>query len=440
MSAQCPACGGELDEQQRCHRCADAAAPAFIEQAGSPARDEGEDTEEAAHIHFPETSIAADDEAELEAVVGEEDEPSWLTVGGEEDFSEASESEPEAAEPDEGHNITDPTSAPTHSVTSNHDGTTFRDSYTGGTIIINPPLVRDEDERALTDIAEELPPKSPRLPEFVSEELQDYHDRLREERLVLVSCPDEEIAFSAAHALIDSLRLPRAARRLLLNLSRSAGEGAQPSIYYPRRKDAPEVETVVLVDAATEKSRQFLEPVLDAPPATYASIQGNLKQNEIYVICLIDPAQVEEGSRAVDGGTRRARELKFPCWRIPFLRQLLARHQVESLEAVEEKILEQRRLGRWSLNESEFYFELKNSLLHGRLVEELERRGNETRVKAEDLFKGDEPLSAAVLYVATYFPNLTPHEFNRLVPLFLSDGSASHAEGGERAREAAHAR
>lgn len=231
--------------------------------------------------------------------------------------------------------------------------------------------------------------------------------------------------------------MPKGGKRLLLNLSKSTGEGSQPSVDYLRRKDTSYKDTIVLVDAATEKARQFLEPIIHATPSAAFSTQHNLRQNKMYMLCLVDPAQLEDAPKG-DGVSGQARELKFPCWHIPFLRRLLERHQIEAPEEVERKIEAQRTDGWWSRNESELYSELKSLLISGELNGEIERRGKEKPPgPADKLFKGDELLSSMVLYVATFFPNLTPHEFNRLVPLLLSRASRAADDAAEESKDGA---
>lgn len=316
------------------------------------------------------------------------------------------------------------------SINARGPGTQFKwENY-----IINPTQLKEtgqkeDDERELLEFTEALPQKSPHLPEFVSDEVSEYLDKLREERLVLISCPDEDVAFSAAHALIDGLNLPQVEQRRLLNLDKSAGEGSSPSIYYLRKKSDSDKETVVLVDAATEKARPFLEPIIYAARLSSAAIQDDLRRNEMYMLCLVDPAYVEDGPQA-DDGLRQARELKFPCWRIPFLRRLLERHRIERPEEVEQKIKNQRAKGWWSKSESEFYFKLKSYLQRGALDEEIKRLDQAPPPgPVSELFKGDRPLSDTVLYVATFFPNLTPYEFNQIVALLLSNSPEAANNG-----------
>jgi hypothetical protein len=459
MNTNCPECNLELNGQDECARCAEAVATATFSQT--------EDTA-ARDLSYGGVPVDAHDAVETEpaVVIHSDDEFSAFPVEGEAESADAhaggAGSSFEVAGddwsgerlggdllPDEADQVAEedalpPTAANSFSTTAEgHAGIGAVINSEKGSVVVyqTPPPAPKDDERTLIDFTEVLPPKSPRLPEFVFEELPEYLDKLKEERLVLISCPDEDAAYSAAHALIDGLNLPQDKQRRLLNVDRSAGEDWPLSIYYLSGKRDSEDEMIVLVDAATERARPFLEPIIRANRLSSAAIQDDLRRNDMYMLCLLDPAMLDDEPRPDDGGPRPAMELKFPCWRIPFLRRLLARY-IEQPEEVERQITAQRTDGRWSLNDSQFYFEVKSYLLRRELPAELERRANAPQRSPEDLFRGDDPLSATVLYVATYFPNLTPPEFNRLVLLLCGHARGGAADGaaGTQARPDEHVR
>ena len=457
MSANCPECNSELNEQLECVRCAQVVtATPFAQTEGTSARDlsyAGVPTEpdDAAEIEPAVVMPSADEFSAFPAESAAESADVQEHAGGDDDdslFEDAGddwdgEGLGDDALPDEAYDVAEEDELPPNAAESY--STSVRGRARVGTIITTrdgnvvvypmppPAPPPKDDERTLIDFTEALPPKSPHLPEFVFEELQDYLGKLIEERLVLISCPDEDVAYSAAHALIDGLNLPHGRQRRLLNIDRSAGEDWPLSIYYlsGKREDEDEDEMVVLVDAATERARPFLEPIIRANRLSSAAIQDDLRRNDMYMLCLLDPA-------LLDDGPRPARELKFPCWRIPFLRRLLARY-IEQPEEVERQITAQRAEGLWSLNDSQFYFELKSYLLRRELPAELERRANTKQRSPKDLFKEEDLLSATVLYVATYFPNLTPPEFNRLVPLLCGDAAwVANGDAGTQAKPGPH--
>lgn len=464
MNTNCPKCNLELNDQGECARCGQVVAAAAFAQAedtaardlsygGAPVNsDDADETDPAVvmpHAADEFSAFPVEDEAEsadAQAHAGDDDASfevagdGWAGEGaGGDALPDEAYEEYEVAEED----ALPLTAAKSFSTSVGGRGR-VETIITGESIVVYPPPPAagpKDDERTLIDFTEVLPSKSPSLPEFVFEELQEYLDKLKEDRLVLISCPDEDVAYSAAHALIDGLNLPQGRQRRLLNVDRSAGEDWPLSIYYLSGKRDSEDEMVVLVDAATERARPFLEPIIRANRLSSAAIQDDLRRNDMYMLCLLDPALLDDGPRPDDGGPRPAGELKFPCWRIPFLRRLLARY-IEQPEEVERQITAQRADGRWSLNDSQFYYEVKSYLLRRELPAELERRAKTPQRSPEDIFKGDDPLSATVLYVATYFPNLTAPEFNRLVPLLCGDAAGgadgdagTRAESGERVGE-----
>ena len=443
MSTKCPDCNLELNEQLECALCGFRATDSLFEQPeGVTERD----------FSFAGVPFAQSDSAELapEVAIPDDDKTTEFPTGNNDDDADGSREHAEVDDlssedadegwhdrellddvmSDEEYQAEEEDALPPAAGGDSHN-TTLGGNASAGQIInssgeVNIFTSREagpkDDERTLIDFTEVLPPKSSRLPKLVFEELPEYLGKLKDERLVLISCPDEDIAFSAAHALVDRLNLPQEQQRRLLNIDRSTGDDLPLSIYYLSGERDFDGETVVVVDATTEKAKPFLEPIIRANWLASDAIQDELRRNAMYMLCLLDPAQLEDGPR-------QARDLKFPCWRIPFLRRLLERY-IEDPEELEKKIKEQRDNGLWSLNDSEFYFELKSYLLRGELPAEIEQRDKHPQIgPVRELFKGNEPLSDTVLYIATYFPNLTPYEFNQMVRM-LCEGAAQVAKNG----------
>jgi hypothetical protein len=459
MSTNCPNCNFELNEQGECARCAQVASPATFAQAEDAAERD---------LSYGGAPVDSDDEAETDpaAVTPSSDEfsasPAEVEaasavahprpdVGGSSDEAAgddwAVEGPGDDALPDEAYEEAEedalpPTAAESYSTTLNEHSSVeqiFNAPRARIFITRQPPPAPKDDERTLIDFTEALPAKNPRLPEFVFEELSENLDKLKEERLVLISCPDEDVAYSAAHALIDGLNLPQGRQRLL-NVDRSAGEDWPLSIYYLSGKRDSEDQMVVLVDAATERARPFLEPIIRANRSSSDAIKDDLRRNHMYMLCLLDPSHLDDGPWPDDGRPRPARDLKFHCWRIPFLHRLLERY-IDQPEEVERLITAQRADGRWSLDDSQFYFEVKSYLLRRELPAELDRRAKTLQRSPEEIFKGEDRLSATVVYLATYFPNLTAPEFNRLVPLLCADAAGgADSDADTRAESGAHVR
>lgn len=447
MSEKCLNCDIELNEELECPRCGLTADTVSFEE--TEATSVGDSS--AASLHPDDLSLEAalssEDPAELATqrdLVPEHNEPSY-------DLHEFEDSDDlsgwndevapdnddvadiltadEAEDPEAGGST--PISPGLNTDISLSEHARLRDLIVAPGSTWMAPQPKEQDDKSLIEFTQPLPPKSPSLPKLLAEESSEYVEKLREQHLVLIDCPDEDIALAAAHALIEGLNLPRAGTARLLNFDRSVGEGSQPSIYNLRKKSKSDHRVAVLADAATESARQFLEPIITVNRFASEAIQDDLRRNDMYMICMVNLAALEDLVRFND----RARELKFPCWRLPFLSSLLERYDVAKPEKIETQIDEQRKLGWWSPNDSEFYFKLKTLLVSNELSNQIDSNMKAPPVGPVDkLFKGDQPLQDTVLYVATFFPNLTPYEFNQLVPVLLSpagpNGAAGNTNGG----------
>lgn len=289
-------------------------------------------------------------------------------------------------------------------------------------------LLPQPPDRPLIEFTQTLPParKYADPPQFVAIEVTESAQRLAEDHLILISCPAEDIALSAAYHVIDALKLPYPLNKLLLNFDKAGTDGPQPSIYNLGKENDPEAHLVILADATTEKGKQFLDPILTAHLGGVSAIQDDLRQNNMYLICLINLGDWEESLRPDNGVTRRERDLKFHCWRPPFLRRLLEQRRIANVDQVEADLDRQRKAGWWNPNDSEFYYEVRSLALRGELQTQIKEKDDQPPLgSVTELFKGNEPLSDTVFYVASFFPNLTPYEFNQLVAKLLSGQDSS---------------
>jgi hypothetical protein len=397
MSEQCPTCNVDLNENLECQQCGFSGLGLTTVET--------EITEESLPIQPVEPDSDADQE------------PSYPNTSGDRDYDDFDDHEEDDA------NV-----GTERSRFDVNEGGRVENVIMAREVIIGPrqSSASEVEDKSLIEFTQSLPSlvQELHIPEFASEELNNHIERLRDEHLILISCPDEDIALSAAHALIDGLNLPEPTRKRLLNFDKTGSESSQPSIYNLVKDRNPAEHIVVLADAATEKGKQFLQPIITAARAASIAIQDDLRQSEMYLICLTNFTDLEDLLRVADEGSRRQRELRFSCWRLPFLGRLLKLHQLKEPENVEAQLIDQRQRGWWSPNDSDFYFEVRSLITSSQLLDRI--RDNEKRPPIgpiADLFKGNEPLLDTVLYVATFFSNLTPYEFNQLVPKLL-DGAA----------------
>ena len=316
-------------------------------------------------------------------------------------------------------NVYDSPDSMLFNVTDGRGGTFTRELFQSF-ISIQPKeqAQRDEDEEPLIERTTVLPARPLKLAEFAPQELSVHLEKLKEQRLILISCPDEDLMLDAAYALVEKLEIPWGEQRRLLNFQRLAKEGVMPSLFFLRKRNDGVAETAIVVNAVGESSRQFLDSLISANRLSLVDIQYDLRRNGIYLLCLIDSDYVEDRFKAEQ---RPSKELTIAHWRISFLRPLLRQHFPERADELEEKILEQRRRNWWSGNDREFYYELKGEIETGRLPEVIDSRQGvpPALTPPQTIFKGDDPLHNTILYVATFLPNLSPREFRKVTHMLL---------------------
>lgn len=159
--------------------------------------------------------------------------------------------------------------------------------------------------------------------------------------------------------------------------------------------------------------------------------QNKLSDSGLCLICLVPPQKVQEYKRSNF-------EVDLQNWEIDFLRPLLEQYGLSRVEELAATIVEQRRQGKWSADDAGFYKEIGNHLRTGNLPEitASKTRGDYVDPVVEQLFDRQDPLADAVLYCATYYPDLPPRDFSELVEIFLDD-DADEAGKVEAGRDAA---
>lgn len=320
----------------------------------------------------------------------------------------------------------DPSGAPAFIVEEAHGGTYTQDN--SQYMFFSPTLEqaqKPEEEYSLVELSTRLPTRGGNYDNLVAYELPAYLNSLKDDGIVFISCADDDIALDAAYALVEGLNLPGAEQKFLLDFGRAAArEGATPDIFLLKKEGDTDDPVAVVIDAISEDARPFLDSLIFATRASFVTIQDDLRRSGVYLICLVDAAYLENRLKAMRAEQRRTRELMFAHWQIPFLRPLLTRYFPTQHTELELRIEEQRRLGWWSRAENDFCDELKTHLKVGQthLLEVVaSREGEPDPEPASKLFRGDDPLHDTVLYVATFFQNLNPREFNQLVNLLLDN-------------------
>ncbi len=268
-----------------------------------------------------------------------------------------------------------------------------------------------KEEALFSQVMTSLPPRPE--PNFILESIDTYFDQLLEDRLILISCQFDKIANDASYALIDRLGITDADRKKKLDLQ--SAQNRDKLIwtwsFLPEDKQ-PDARTAIVVNALHRSAQNTLDEMI-ADTGRSEDFKHQLKEKGVYVLCIVESAYIDE--RQCD--PRRA--VSFPHWQIPFLRPLLKQHNHEGLI---EKILRQRDEGKWSKDDTEFCSRIYSCLLRKELPAEIKRLDDPKPPPAPgEIFKADDPILKPILFMATYFRDLTAQEFSDSVECLLGD-------------------
>jgi hypothetical protein len=280
--------------------------------------------------------------------------------------------------------------------------------------LLSPEGNRAYEERSYLEYTTEMVDRDASIPDFVSDDLEAKADILQNERVLLINCIDHRIAKAAAYAVIDKTISFNIGPRRLLNFDRIEKDNFELTIYLLLNKKVDtDLPTAIIADATTNKAQKFLD-TLYSNWSSYKEIKGELKDNELVLICLIDSEKADKWL------SDESSEIHSILWKIPFLRHLLRPGFSDQFLDLEQRILQQRALGRWSKDEGDFCRQVKSYIKNGSLIEQIESRDVAVRPASEDLcFDDDKPVHNTVLYTATFYSDLNPNEFDRVVSTLL---------------------
>jgi hypothetical protein len=283
---------------------------------------------------------------------------------------------------------------------------------------------------SIFEILADLPdPKmtDPTAAAFQSEELRAKSETLRRDRLLLISCDQEGFLRAAAGAVIETLGIAKPQRKLLnFRLLPSTGFAPTISDFFHKRTVAEnqellseDQELLIVIDAA-EKGQPFIDSLLTAEGVfDYDSINQKLRSQHLSLICLVDPQRL--GKRP----ETEIEKLSFEVWTLSYWRQRVRQYFPETYVELESKITQQRETRRWARDKADFRQQIDSLLQEERLLDVVDAGGWPLDPIPEESFPGSgQPVHMMVAYVATFFPNLAPNEFSRVVSLLL--GNRTH--------------
>ena len=270
-----------------------------------------------------------------------------------------------------------------------------------------------------------LPKVSSPTPQCLQDELSDRLRELSETHMLVLACASWDIAFSSADSLVAQLGIDDLHKRRLYNVKDRFREGSDITIdsFLPSEEEE-QGSAAVIVDALSDSGQEYVTSLISDHSGRY-----RLKEKSIYLISIVRPGYVDQHSTNP--------QLQSGCsyWKISYLDCLLKTHFAERHVELRQDIDDEVKVGWWDREESGLCYELKRYIDAGTALEKIEER-KETLptplLPPESIFQvesADDPpvVSAAVriertvIYVATYFQNLAPREFNEIVEALLRD-------------------
>jgi len=263
------------------------------------------------------------------------------------------------------------------------------------------------------------------------EELTKHFDKLEKERIILIDCLEENIALAASYAIADRTELKDYEKRLLT----FSGENRHRTDLHvdiftnEKIKTANRKKLLVFVSLNLD-SQGFFDSMFIKDRLDVDRIKQTFRESHIMLVCIVNSDFIREILRT------NQTKFCFYYWNIWFLSPLLRTYFSDEsrIEYFEKRLSEQRNYGLWPQDNADFY-KLVHSYLRNdveKFKEEIEKRtkyreGDDPdkflqslkTVELSELFKDKNPIKKVVLYVATFFSDLSPHDFEQIVFLLL---------------------
>ncbi len=301
---------------------------------------------------------------------------------------------------------------------------------TFGDVFLGP--ASEATRQKFEDPTKELPSKIT-IPEFSLDEYPHLTEALEEHRTIILSSFDRRVSFSAAHALTRHDIYKSYDKRLLV-IEKKIEEGRSDlSIDIFSRREYRDKQIILVEIIYTGR---FLESLQTESIAAPDQLRKSLADKHIAIVCTTS-------CELLGVPPDQANSKTFPFYHcdIPYLYHKLTHyyHPRERARAIEKDLLRQREQKLWAdfPKIDDFFREIANLLSSpGQLEAEIERRDSIFRerlsvesiemlksVRPVDLLADGDLLRATVLYTATYFRDLTPNDFERIICLLLGDAT-----------------
>ena len=273
-------------------------------------------------------------------------------------------------------------------------------------------------------------PTEPLLVKPTDVEIEERGHLLREwssRRIILLSSFQPEPALTAAYSLIhDPGFINHEKRTLLLGKSTHRDRSDLTIELFTRPELLERLQRIFLIEI--ERTSLFLDSILHIGRNHAETVQGLLRQRDSLLICTASAEVLKLGA-----DQRLPNSFPFSHYSVPFLPYLLQRKfPSQQARELQELLLAQHQRGLWE-SMADLYEEVETVLTEEgpERLEEVARNpeGISARryqiVKPAEIFREGSEVHGTALYTATYFPDMTPSDFQRVVLLLLGGRTMS---------------
>jgi hypothetical protein len=269
----------------------------------------------------------------------------------------------------------------------------------------------------------------------ITDELQEKINELKEKRIILLSCLDDDVLNRITDTIIQQSEFDDYEKRILRFTGREYENKLDLDIF--TKEKIGKGEKLIVVIEINQQNR-FLDSLFihknSSPKLNQKVTVDNLNNNSTILICRINSKVYKNISEI------NMSESYFIYWNISFLNYWLHLSLLikgKEIDRLNKLITKQRECGLWGdKNDNEFYDTLIKYFSRGQehLLENIKIRedilnngkinefiNNQKKYKITDLFKKGKEIDKLVLYCATYFSGLTPVDFEKILIILSKD-------------------
>ncbi len=265
---------------------------------------------------------------------------------------------------------------------------------------------------------------------FEKEAIDDYANKLIEQRILLLHCNDQEVGNEAIRLtvskVINKKRLKEFEKKLLHFDSNGTNESSnQVTLNTLIQNTIASRKTYFIKVNLT--SHDFLESLFFSNSENCHSVIEGLIQKRIFIICSVYAPSIIKKIESKPHTQVQDNKLFFSYFKIPFLPFLLKYHFNTKWMEYYEQINHQRGKGFWSIDNFEFHNEIVVLFKQGihKFISELKHKDNPDFEKSVEENIKELPFSneihKSLLYIVTFFPRISVYNFRRLVSVVLGD-------------------